>query len=68
MIFNAVSRVRVRDAERLWLAKFTLRVVTLLAAVIAIACIAWAFGQYGYSEYTFQDGSLLPWQFISVSS
>lgn len=66
MIFNATARVRVRDAERLWLAKFVLRITTLVAGVIAISCIAWSFGQYGYRSYTFMDWTLLPWEFITV--
>ena len=44
MIFNPVSRAQVREAERLWVAKFVLRILCFLSSLIAI-CVA----GYSYS-------------------
>ena len=84
MIFNPTSRARVRDAEPRWLAKFILRVVTLLLSLIAIGCIGWAFAQYmhlydlqndaesdtsySYDYYDVYDWTFLPWEFITVGN
>ena len=83
MIFNSTSRARVQDAERLWIPKFVLRILTILVAILSIGCLAWAFAQDGASyleylantgddgndnfSYVSQDRYLLPWQFIPVS-
>ncbi|KAL9107075.1 MAG: hypothetical protein Q9187_008477 [Circinaria calcarea] len=76
MIFNPTSRVRVRDAERLWLAKFILRIITLLLGLLAIGCTAWAFdsstgryvGSFRRSTRRYLEASrwLLLWQFITL--
>lgn len=65
MIFSATSRARVRDAERLWIAKFILRITTLVVGLIAIGCTAWAFDG-PISSYLEENRWLLPWQFISL--
>ena len=81
MIFNPTSRAKVRDAEPQWLAKFILRVLTLLS-LIAIGCIAWAFARYThlynlkddaesddstlYDYGDVYDWTFLPWDFITV--
>ena len=64
MIFNSTSRQTVRDAERLWLAKSILRIITLVTSLIAIGCMAWSFAQV----YNGNTRYLLPWQFITVSA
>jgi len=52
MVFTATSRAALHDAERYWLAKFILRVTTIVVALIAIIMISWASGQetdaYGF--------------------
>lgn len=65
MIFSATSRARVRDAERLWIAKFIFRITTLVVVLIAIGCTAWALDRSAAlgSEY---HQFLLPWQFITL--
>ena len=82
MIFNPTSRARVRDAERRWLARFILRIITLVISIVAIGCIGWAFGEYRhlydvqndaegdgggtYGYYDVYDWTFLPWDFITV--
>ena len=43
MIFNSASRARVREAERLWVAKFVLRVLCWLSSVIALCVAGYSF-------------------------
>ena len=82
MIFNATSRAAVRDAEPHWLAKFVIRIATVVISIMAIGCIGWAFGQYRllfnlkndagdddgetYGYYDLYDWTFLPWDLITV--
>ncbi|MCJ1244084.1 hypothetical protein MMC30_001282 [Trapelia coarctata] len=62
MVFTVTSRAALHDAERHWLAKFALRVITIVVALVAIIMISWASAQE--TEYSFLY--LIVWEFIPL--
>ena len=64
MIFNSASRERVREAERLWLAKFVLRILTFLLVTIGIILVSVALSTTSTNHI--YDFFLLPWLLIPV--
>ena len=64
MIFNSASRAQVREAERLWLAKFVLRILTLILVSVGIILISVALSSS--SANRIYELFLLPWLLIPV--
>lgn len=76
MIFSAESRARVREAERLWIAKLVLRVVTLVLVLVAIGLVASSIAfltsspyslPSGYSQIGYRSSVDIAWPLIPVS-
>lgn len=51
MVFTATSRAALHDAEKHWLAKFMLRVIAIVVALVAAILIACATAQEDESGY-----------------
>ena len=64
MIFNSASRARVREAERLWLVKLVLRILTFVLVSIGIILISVALSSSPANRIS--DYFLLPWLLIPV--
>ena len=43
MIFSSASRARVREAERLWVAKFVLRILCWFSSLISLAVAGYSY-------------------------
>lgn len=68
----APSRKVIYEDDRTWCWKFILRMVTIIFAVVAIGCVAWAFAtsSVGFQDpynYGFYGTAFVPWALISVS-
>ena len=56
------SRAALHDAERFWAWKLALRAITIVAALVAVGCVAWTVSQ----NYDNGDFWLLPWDLIPL--
>ena len=64
MIFNRSTRARVHEAERLWLAKFILRVILFTVVTAGIGLLGSALSTA--SRVRVYEFYLLPWLMIPV--
>ena len=64
MIFTSTSRARVREAEPLWVAKFVLRILTLV--LVSIGIILTAVALTSATSRRSYEYVLLPWLLIPV--